>query len=46
MQNLKNIVLRWRGSLIRCLNELGLAGVPEWCARDGVLPTAEQTQRQ
>lgn len=27
---------------VRCLKELGLAGVPEWCTRDGVLPTAEQ----
>ena len=24
---------------VRCINELGLPGVPEWCARDGVLPT-------
>lgn len=31
---------------IRCLNELGVAGVPEWCARDGILPTAEQIRRQ
>lgn len=29
---------------IRCIKELGLPGVPEWCARDGVLPTAEQVR--
>ena len=27
---------------VRCIKELGLEGVPEWCARDGVLPTADQ----
>ncbi len=25
----------------RCFHELGLKGVPEWCARDGMLPEKE-----
>ena len=27
---------------IRCKKELGSEGIPEWCVRDGVLPTADQ----
>lgn len=27
---------------IRCIKELKLSGVPEWCARDGVLPDKNQ----
>ena len=29
----------------RCMNELGLRGVPEWCARDQILPTEEDIEK-
>lgn len=29
----------------RCMNELGLQGVPEWCARDQILPTEEDIEK-
>ena len=36
-----NIYLFGAAAWVRCTKELGMDGVPEWVARDGVLPTKD-----